>query len=164
MKKIRFSSIVLPLVVLLLNIGIAAAGNNTAPGNNDGNTEKSNDPNESKTVNTNKLSLNGKDWVIIEVIEESTPAPKVETQVVVEKKNISQLSFTKFEVRSCQKNATPAELMPILKEIQQGNGTRKVYMTEENGKKIWYISPEVNDQKSSPPAELNVPMLWQIKI
>lgn len=159
MMSKNYRDIILFLALVLFNGGIATAAM-INPGVNDGNNDKSTETADTKTVTT-PLNLNGKDWVIIEVIEEDKK-PKAD-QVVVEKKNISQVSVTYVEVRSCQKNATPQELLPILKEIQQNANHRKIYMQEENGKKIWYISPEVPTPSASP-ADLTMPMLWQIKI
>lgn len=140
----------------------------TSGSNNTGSTNKGNDDKTNTTDKSTKPNTNG--WVVIEVIDDK--AEKTE-QVSVEKKNISQVEVTWVEVRTCQRNTTPEELIPLLKEISQTNSNRKVYCTEENGKKIYYISPATEGStsgstttttNSSEPTTLTLPVLWQIKI
>lgn len=170
MKAIRNTALYISGLTIAIAFGLsqeAFANTPVNPGNsavrgNDGNNTGGNEKGN-KTTNVN---VSEKEWVVIEVIEESNTAKK-EDQVSVEKKNISQVAVTWVEVRSCQKNSTPEELIPILKEISQSSN-RKVYMTEENGKKIYYIAPVAEKQEgstnNSEPDNLTLPLLWQIKI
>ena len=110
-------------------------------------------------------TIESDEWVIIEVVEQPAGSTQTQGQVTVEKKNISQVTVTHVEVKSCQKNTTPVELIPILRDLTNGSN-RHVYVTEENGKKIWYISPEVqqNQSSSTDNGTMVMPILFQIKI
>lgn len=138
------------------------------PGNDGSVTNNETKGGAEKSTKATTVNLAENEWVVIEVIDENSSTKK-EDQVVVEKKNISQVAVTWVEVRSCQKNATPEDLVPILKEISQSS-KRRVYLTEEKGKKIYYISPVTEDQSTGTtktaeePNSLNLPVLWQIKI
>ncbi|MFN3342169.1 MAG: hypothetical protein ACK40M_05700 [Flavobacteriales bacterium] len=154
------------LAITFCSASLAVAG----PGNTDGNNDKSTETSTETKTTPVPFNLNSGEWVIIEVIEDNKPQPQPD-KVTVERKNISQMTVTKVEVRSCQKNTTPEQLIPILREINQTVNHRRIYMQEENGKKIWYISPEFKEipQVNTPapaaaPAELTVPFIFQIKI
>ena len=153
-------------------------GTKTTPGtNNSGGTGNSSNSSASTTTSsttttnttpassTSTSTIESDEWVIIEVVEQPAGSTQTQGQVTVEKKNISQVTVTHVEVKSCQQNTTPVELIPILRDLTNGSN-RHVYVTEENGKKIWYISPEVQQNQGSTTDNntMVMPILFQIKI
>src|SRR3989344_5776121 len=74
------------------------------PGNDGSVTNNEVKSGTDKTTKATSVNLAENEWVVIKVIDENSS--KKEDQVVVEKKNISQVAVTWVEVRSCQNNTT----------------------------------------------------------